>query len=605
MNETEKTKQQLIEENEALKAKIAEFEKSQPYSKEEKRTLLESEDKIKAQQYLNIADVILISIDSMGIVQLVNQKGCKVLGYREEEILGKNWFDNFIPGRMRQPVKEVAEKVFSGKMEAVKYYENEILTKSGAERLIAWHNSILKDENGNIIGTLSSGEDITKRKQDEEELQLSRKRFEDLVDLLPEAVFETDENFLLTYINQKALDLSGYSMVDVQNGLNGLEVLIPEDRERAVKNFTSRHKGEDPGMVEYMALKKDGSTFPILLHAGSIIDGNKFLGIRGIIIDISERKRMENELRESKELFSLFMKYSPIYTFIKEVAPTVSRVMLASENFKDMIGITGSEMNGKTMDELFPPEFARKITDDDWTVASEGKVLNLEEDLNDRHYTTMKFPIRMGGKTLLAGYTIDITERKRAEQMIALNEERLRLALKAANQGLYDLNVQTGTAIVSTEYVTMLGHDPESFEETNQKWIERLHPNDIEVTSKAYTEYVEGKRDEYKVEFRQKTKSGDWKWILSMGKVVEYGLDGKPLRMLGTHTDITLRKNTEEELKRHREHLEELVKERTAELEEKNAELEKFNNLFVGREFRIKELREKVKELEERLEKRN
>jgi PAS domain S-box-containing protein len=132
--------------------------------------------------------------------------------------------------------------------------------------------------------------------------------------------------------------------------------------------------------------------------------------------DIAARERAENALRESNELLSLFMRHSPIFAYIKEVTPTESRVIKASDNYRDMIGIPGSEMAGKTMQELFPPEFASKIAADDWDVVSNGKVLKLDEELNGRHYTTIKFPIFQGGKNLLAGYTIDITASKRAEE---------------------------------------------------------------------------------------------------------------------------------------------------------------------------------------------
>ncbi|MCG2823511.1 MAG: PAS domain-containing protein, partial [Desulfobulbaceae bacterium] len=127
-------------------------------------------------------------------------------------------------------------------------------------------------------------------------------------------------------------------------------------------------------------------------------------------------------------------------------------------------------------------------------------------------------------------------------------EEQLRLALMAANQGLYDLNVQTGEASISPEYATMLGYDPDEFHETNAKWIERLHPADREPVAAAYRDYIAGKTPEYRVEFRQQTKAGKWKWILTLGKVVEYDPSGRPLRMLGTHTDITERKQAEESL---------------------------------------------------------
>ncbi len=156
--------------------------------------------------------------------------------------------------------------------------------------------------------------------------------------------------------------------------------------------------------------------------------GNVFLGhrvsrktaeLRAALEDLRqslvEREAVDAALKENHEIFQLFMSHSPIYAFIKEVTSTESRVLIASENYQHMIGIPGSAMLGKTMEELFPPEFAVKITADDWTVVTKGEVLKLEEELNGRHYTTIKFPIVLGGKRLLAGYTIDNTERVNAE----------------------------------------------------------------------------------------------------------------------------------------------------------------------------------------------
>jgi len=128
------------------------------------------EERNRAQQYLNIAGAIIIAIDEKGIVTLINKKGCDVLGYQEEEITGKSWFDLGVPEKVREKRKETFRKVMAGEEQEVEDYENTVLTKSGEERIIAWHNTTLIDEKDHIIGTLSSGEDITKRKEAEVEL---------------------------------------------------------------------------------------------------------------------------------------------------------------------------------------------------------------------------------------------------------------------------------------------------------------------------------------------------------------------------------------------------------------------------------------------------
>ncbi|MGO9016355.1 MAG: diguanylate cyclase domain-containing protein, partial [Dissulfurispiraceae bacterium] len=148
-----------------------------------------------------------------------------------------------------------------------------------------------------------------------------------------------------------------------------------------------------------------------------------------------------------------------------------------------------------------------------------------------------------------AALQTEIYERKLAEASLRDSEERLSLALKAAGQSIFDSDLKTGEIIISPEYALMLGYDPAEFHETTTKWIDRLHPDDKELIVAVYRAYIKGEIPEYKVEFRQKTKDGGWKWILSLGEIIKRDADGNPLRMIGTHTDITERKQAEEKIR--------------------------------------------------------
>lgn len=125
-------------------------------------------EKEKAQQYLDIAGVMIVVVNSDQTVGLINKKGCEILGYGSEEIIGKNWFDHFLPPEIRETVRVVFVKIMKGDVEPVEYFENSVLNKAGKERLIAWHNALIKDEEGRVLNTLSSGADITDRKKSEE-----------------------------------------------------------------------------------------------------------------------------------------------------------------------------------------------------------------------------------------------------------------------------------------------------------------------------------------------------------------------------------------------------------------------------------------------------
>ena len=129
----------------------------------------------RAQRYLDIAGVMFVAIDGDGIVTLVNRRGCEILGYPAEEIVGKNWFDHFLTPEVRESVLLVSQALLGGDAAAVAYRENAVLTKSGEERLIAWHNVPLRDEHGNVTGHLSSGQDITEQRSMETQLRESQK----------------------------------------------------------------------------------------------------------------------------------------------------------------------------------------------------------------------------------------------------------------------------------------------------------------------------------------------------------------------------------------------------------------------------------------------
>jgi PAS domain S-box-containing protein len=149
------------------------------------------------------------------------------------------------------------------------------------------------------------------------------------------------------------------------------------------------------------------------------------------------------------------------------------------------------------------------------------------------------------GPVEVSGAWSDVTERRLAADAERTSEQRLQLALQAAQQGLWDLDLDTGTAIVSPEYATMLGYEPGTFVETIAAWMERLHPDDHDRCRRYFDECLDGRHEIFLLEFRQRTRTGDWRWILSRAQLMERGVDGRPVRMLGIQTDITTRKLAE------------------------------------------------------------
>ena len=128
-----------------------------------------------AQRYLNLAGVMFIGLDQKGNVTIANKKACTVLECDENDIIGQNWFDNFIPFRIREDVRSVFNQLIVGDVEPVEYFENPVVSKKGDEKQIAWHNTILTDGQNKIIGTLGSGEDITEKRKLQAQLEQSQK----------------------------------------------------------------------------------------------------------------------------------------------------------------------------------------------------------------------------------------------------------------------------------------------------------------------------------------------------------------------------------------------------------------------------------------------
>ncbi len=180
---------------------------------------------------------------------------------------------------------------------------------------------------------------------------------------------------------------------------------------------------------------------------------------------------------------------------------------------------------------------------------------------------TAKVPLRnVDNETIgVLGIYEDITVRKRAEEALRLSEQRLRLALVAARQEWFDLDVRTGHVEVGPTYAKMLGYEHEAFDTNLQNWLDHIHPDDMPRVRADFENALRmGASTE--VEYRRMSQSGEWLWLSSLGKVSEYDAFRRPVRMTGVHMDITPRKRAEAELIKHREHLEELVDTRTREL---------------------------------------
>ena len=243
-------------------------------------------------------DIVLIH-DENGVITFSNNRGMEFSGYSLEEFRGRNVME-FMPQDELEALIERRDNRYAG--DDLHYqFETAFINRHG-ERIEVDVNSTPIFRDGLYLGQMIVARDITARKQAERSLKRSQKRFSELAELLPETIFELDENARLTFVNRNAFKQFRYTQHDFDSGLDALNMIVPEDRPRTMENMIKILQGEDIGLSEYQALRKDGTTFPALFHSAAIYDEGKPAGLRGFIIDISERKHLEAQLQQAQKM---------------------------------------------------------------------------------------------------------------------------------------------------------------------------------------------------------------------------------------------------------------------------------------------------------------
>jgi PAS domain S-box-containing protein len=367
----------------------------------------------------SIGDAV-IATDAAGCVELMNPVAEALTGWSAGEALGIPLHEVFriVEEETRAEVESpVARVLREGTVQGLGNHTL-LLARDGTERPIADSGAPIRGEQGELIGVVLVFRDQTRERAEQRALAASLARHRALLAAVPDIVMEVDARKVYTWANESGLRFFGPDVV----GHEAAEYF--EGEQDTYARVAPLFAGDEQTFyVESWQRRQDGERRLLGWWCRVLRDGT------GAVSGALSTARDLTERQQSEAMLALFVKHSPIYAFIKDVTPSESRVIVASENCQDMIGVPGSEMAGKTMAELFPPDFAAKITADDRDVVARGEVLRLDEDLGGRHYTTIKYPLRLGDRTLLAGYTIDITDRRRAE------EERRDLQAKLAQSG--------------------------------------------------------------------------------------------------------------------------------------------------------------------------
>jgi PAS domain S-box-containing protein len=268
-----------------------------------------------------------------------------------------------------------------------------------------------------------------------------------------------------------------------------------------------------------------------------------------------QNRQVEAALVEERNLLRTLIDNMPDYIYVKDIH---SRFVIKNEySIKAMGAKSVEEILGKTDFDFYPPDMAAGFHADDRQVMESGQPLLAHEEMvleqgQLRWVLTNKAPLkdRNGRVVGVVGIGRDVTERKRMEESLRESEQRLALALTGADLGLWDVDVLTGRDTVNARAAQMIGYTLDEVEPNIQWWDTRTHPADLGRIHTAWEAHLTGQTPFYECEYRLQTKTGEWIWVLDRGQVVERDAVGQPLRLAGTHLNITERKQAEENLHR-------------------------------------------------------
>lgn len=518
--------------------------------------------KLLAEKYLQIAGVIMVALDSEGKITLLNEKGCDLLGYKENELIGKNWFDLVVPEIQRAEVKKVFRKIISGEIKQAESYENPVIAKNGAIRDVHWHNALLKDDYGKIIGTLSSGEDITEKKKIEEELKIK-----DIVFKESQASNSiADKNGILKQVNSTFLKLVGCSHEKEVVGRPVLDFFKNvEDGNKLLEILTK--KGEWRGEIN---VKRKDDGFLLAYGSATTIKNEKgeVIGYQSSMYDITDRKNAERKLKESEE------KYHSVVENAKDGILIIQDMIIKYGNsaLAKMRGEPIKNIINTRFDTYIQPEELQKVKEyyirrmegkevpsnyETALIKKDGKKINVELNASIIQYESKPADLVI---------VRNVTERKKIEEELKTSKAQIENISNNLEGGMIyqAVMLKDGTrkiTYVSDKVRQFYGVSPEQALKDSSLIYKKIHPGDakrlMETEEKANQTF-----SVFRCEARVFNPDGSirFSYFISVPKKLPDGTTSWD----GIELDITERKAMEEELKKSRNRLQEEVKKRTA-----------------------------------------
>jgi PAS domain S-box-containing protein len=405
-----------------------------------------------------------------------------------------------------------------------------------------------------LLDTSEQQAAFAERKRIEEELQNYLTELEELYNRAPCGYHSLDLEGRFIRINDTELNLLGYTREEIIGKKKFSDLLTPESLLTFQESFPRFKQQGWVQDLEFQMIRKDGTILPIGLSATAVKDAaGNYLYSRSAVIDIGQRKQAEEALRASEATLHSFFDSAPVMMGIVELID--NDIVHITDN------IVAAQLFGRS------PEAMQNCFDSQLGIPPEHIQLWRERYREaQRTQTPIRFEYfhRLAGGirwlsanvSAIAGisrsrfaYVVeDISDRKHAETALRESEQRWQLAIRGNNDGIWDWNVKTNEVFFSPRWKEMLGYEDHEVANHLDEWGKRVHPDDMGWVTQAIQAHFEKKTPFYITEHRVQCKDGTYKWILDRGQAL-WDEQGEVVRMVGSHTDITDRKETEEALK--------------------------------------------------------
>jgi two-component system sensor histidine kinase UhpB len=536
MQDINKTEEELAIEVARLRQRVAELEK--------KEMALEKE------AILNTLVEHVIHEDREMKILWANRTACDSASMPREELIGRHCYEIWPKRSDPCPDCPVVKAMETGQLQEV-----EKMTSDGRSWFIRGYP--LRDEKDNIIGGIEFTLEITERKQAEKKLRESEERFRRVVETMKVGLGAIDENGVLTYVNEYLAKMLGYS-VDEMIGRPTLDFYYDEESRKAQGEiFAKRRSGmRDPTPYEVTWRRKDGQKVYAILSPTPVFDADgRYMGSFAIHTDITERKQMEDDLRESEERFRALFESAPDAIFladpesekILDANPAASRLLLRPH--EEIVGLHQSQLHPPQKNEYARKKFVEHIQE----AQHEKKTHPIESAVirSDGYEVPVEVLAQMvyiHGRPVLQGTFRDITERKQAAEALRDSEERYR---RLVEDSLLGIGISSGNQVVfaNPALLRLFGYDDlEEF--TKIPLLNHVAPASRELIAARMEKLAQGKPIPAEFEYDILRKDKLTRTLLASTSHFTSG--GKTYSQT-TFQDITERKQSEEALKKSEE----------------------------------------------------